>query len=81
MKQIKKKFLFFITCLCIPSTTLAISAQESSKNVSVDISNFIDTSAVINDGKVASGNFSLIILGLIIVMIILIGTVMFASKK
>lgn len=81
MKRIKNKFLFLIVGFTMPTLVYAISSHDSMENVSVDISNFIDTNAVVNDGSVTTGNFNLIILGLIIVMIILIGTVMFTSKK
>ncbi len=81
MKQIKNKLLFLIMCFTIPTLVYAVSSHDKVDRVSVDISNFIDTNAVVNDGSVTTGNFNLIILGLIVVMIILIGTVMFTSKK
>ena len=82
MRNKFKYIIITVSFLVIPSKVNAISYNETLNN----ISSLINFNAVIQSGAVMNNpantnNFNIIIIGMIIIILILVGAAMFASKK
>ena len=82
MRKKIKYLMFLVVFLVIPQKANAISYNNTPNNIS-SLTNFnaiIQSGAVMNNPAEAS-NFNIIIIGMIVIILILVGAAMFASKK
>ena len=82
MRNKFKYFILLIVFLAIPQKANAISYNETPSNIS-SLTNFnaiIQSGAVMNN-PADTNNFNIIIIGMIVIILILVGAAMFASKK
>lgn len=82
MKNKFKYVVSLLTLLILPQNVSAISYNDTSNNLS-SLTNFnaiIQSGAVMNNPGNAN-NFNIIIIGMIVIILILVGAAMFASKK
>lgn len=82
MRKKNKYFILLVAFLAMPQSINAISYNQTPSNVSF-LTNFnaiIQSGAVINNPADAN-NFNIIIIGMIVIILVLVGAAMFASKK
>ena len=75
--KIKNIIMFLATCFCCPTAVFAASNNDKS----IVPEDLISSGAILNNGNLNPNNFNIVIGGLIVVMLILIGTSLFATKK
>lgn len=82
MRKKIKYLMLLVAFLVIPQKANAISYNNTPSDIS-SLTNFnaiIQSGAVMNNPAEAS-NFNIIIIGMIVIILILVGAAMFASKK
>ena len=82
MRNKFKYFILLVAFLAIPQRANAISYNGTPNNIS-SLTNFnaiIQSGAVMNN-PADTNNFNIIIIGMIVIILILVGAAMFASKK
>ncbi len=76
-----KHILFSLYLLVIPNSVFAISYGDNTEVSSlINFNAIIQSGAVVNDTTNA-GNLNIIIIGMVVVILILVGAIMFAPKK
>ena len=82
MKSKFKYIIAIVSFLIVPQKSNAITYSETLNNIS-SLTNFnavIQSGAVMNN-PTNTNNFNIIIIGMIVIILILVGAAMFASKK
>ena len=82
MKNKFKYIIAIVSFLIVPQKSNAITYSETLNNIS-SLTNFnavIQSGAVMNN-PTNTNNFNIIIIGMIVIILILVGAAMFASKK
>ena len=82
MKSKFKYIIAIVSFLIVPQKSNAITYSETLNNIS-SLTNFnavIQSGAVMNN-PANTNNFNIIIIGMIVIILILVGAAMFASKK